>query len=154
MSSSKVVVITGGNRGIGLGLVKEYARKGWQVLATCRNPESAPQLRALQDNSSNVKVLSCDISNNESIENCITDIKNLSFDCVDLLINNAGVSNKRHPDDLASQTDREEMVSIFNTNVGGPLSVTNAMAKLLLAAENPLVLNISSRLGSISSCDM
>ena len=151
MASSKIVVITGGSRGIGLGLVKEYANRGWQVIATCRNPELAPQLKAFQDSSSKIKLLKCDINSDESIQTCVKAIGSLGVERVDLLINNAGVSNREHPDDMASQTDREEMVSIFNTNVGGPLSVTNAMAKFLEASEDPLVINISSLLGSISS---
>jgi len=151
MASSKVVVITGGSRGIGLGLVKEYASRGWQVVATCRNPEAAPQLKAIQDTTQQVKLLKCDINSDESIQTCVKAMGRSGVDRVDILINNAGVSNKDHPDDLASQTDREEMMSIFNTNVGGPLSVTNAMAKLLEASGEPLVINISSSLGSISS---
>ena len=45
MSGGKIALITGCSRGIGLGLVKEYVSKGYQVLATCRNPENAKALK-------------------------------------------------------------------------------------------------------------
>ena len=123
MASGKVVVITGCSRGIGLGLVKEYAKRGgWQVVATCRNPDkSADQL---QLSGSTTHLLPCDISNDESIEACVKAIQALGVSRVDLLINNAGVSNRDHPDDPADKVDRQEMVDIYNTNVAGPMAVT------------------------------
>jgi hypothetical protein len=45
--SSPTVLITGSNRGIGLGLAEGYAKAGWQVLATCRNPADADALAGL-----------------------------------------------------------------------------------------------------------
>lgn len=148
-SSGRVVVITGCSRGIGLGLVKEYAKRGgWQVVATCRNPDkSADQLSG----STTTHLLPCDISNDESIEACVKAIQALGVHRVDLLINNAGVSNKDHPDDPADKVDRQEMVDIYNTNVAGPMAVTKVMAPLMEASLDPVVINISSRLGSISS---
>ena len=44
---SKTVLITGCSRGVGLGLVKEYLNRNFQVVATCRNPESATELRTV-----------------------------------------------------------------------------------------------------------
>ena len=43
----KTVLITGCSRGVGLGLVKEYLKRDFQVIATCRNPESASELKFL-----------------------------------------------------------------------------------------------------------
>ncbi len=45
--ASPTVLITGSNRGIGLGLTRVYAEAGWRVLATCRNPDAANDLAAL-----------------------------------------------------------------------------------------------------------
>ena len=151
MASGKVVVITGCSRGVGLGLVQEYAKRGWQVVATCRSPEKADQLKSIAQDRPDMKVFACDISTDESITACVSAIRSSGISKVDLLINNAGVSNRDHPDDPASTTDRAEFNSIFNTNVAGPLSVTKAMAGLLEASSHPVVINISSLLGSISS---
>ena len=151
MASGKVVVITGCSRGVGLGLVQEYAKRGWQVVATCRSPEKADQLKSIAQDRPDMKVFACDISTDKSITTCVSAIRSSGISKVDLLINNAGVSNRDHPDDPASTTDRAEFNSIFNTNVTGPLSVTKAMAGLLEASSHPVVINISSLLGSISS---
>jgi len=151
MAIGKVVVITGCSRGVGLGLVQEYAKRGWQVVATCRSPEKADQLKSIAQDRPDLKVFACDISTDESITTCVSAIRSSGISKVDLLINNAGVSNRDHPDDPASTTDRTEFNSIFNTNVAGPLSVTKAMAGLLEASSHPVVINISSLLGSISS---
>ena len=119
------------------------------MVATCRNPDkSADQL---QLSGSTTHLLPCDISNDESIEACVKAIQALGVHRVDLLINNAGVSNKDHPDDPADKVDRQEMVDIYNTNVAGPMAVTKVMAPLMEASPDPVVINISSRLGSISS---
>ena len=127
MASGKVVVITGCSRGVGLGLVQEYAKRGWQVVATCRSPEKADQLKSIAQDRPDMKVFACDISTDESITTCVSAIRSSGISKVDLLINNAGVSNRDHPDDPASNTDRTEFNSIFNTNVAGPLSVTKAI---------------------------
>jgi NADPH:quinone reductase-like Zn-dependent oxidoreductase len=46
-SSQRVALVTGANRGIGLALSTVLADKGWRVIATCRDPEHADELRAL-----------------------------------------------------------------------------------------------------------
>jgi short chain dehydrogenase len=45
--ASPVVLITGSNRGIGLALTKAYAAAGWRVIATCRDPSRASELKGL-----------------------------------------------------------------------------------------------------------
>ena len=68
---------------------------------------------------------------------------------VDILVNNAGISNKNHPDDLVTETNREEFLDIFNTNTAGPLVMTNSFKELLSRGDKPIVVNISSSLGSM-----
>ena len=70
---------------------------------------------------------------------------------IDLLINNAGISNKDHPDDLASNTDATEFDHIMHTNVTSSLSMTQAFLPMLRKSQDrPMVINISSGLGSLS----
>ena len=76
------VVITGGNRGIGLALVKQYKAKGATVYATCRN--SCDEL-----NSSGVKVITgVDVSQPDTLADSLAELADVK---IDLLINNAGV---------------------------------------------------------------
>ena len=51
------VLITGCSRGIGLGLVKEYLNRNFRVIATCRNPESAMELKAILDQNKQFPVI-------------------------------------------------------------------------------------------------
>ena len=68
MSDAKIALITGCSRGIGFGLVKEYVGKGYQVLATCRNPENASALTEFLTESGQKSAISLDVSSASSIE--------------------------------------------------------------------------------------
>ena len=144
----KTVLITGCSRGIGLGLVKEFISKEYNVIATCRNPEKSEELSAMLSSSGQNGPISCDVSSDDSIEHCKEMVYKLT-DQIDILVNNAGISNKEHPVEPPSKMKREEFLHIMNTNVAGPSMVTQAFLPLLQKSEAPKVLNISSSLGSI-----
>ena len=146
MSGTKVALITGCSRGIGLGLVKEYVSRGYQVLATCRNPENAVALTEFLSESKQKPAIPLDVSCKSSIEACVLSVGKENKK-IDLLINNAGISNKDHPDDLASTTDAQEFNHIMNTNVTSTLSMTQAFLPMLRQSQEPMVINISSGLG-------
>jgi len=149
MSSAKTALITGCSRGIGLGLVKEYVTRGYKVLATCRQPENAIALKEFLEKSGQKSAISLDVTSAASIEACCESISKENQK-IDLLINNAGISNKEHPDDLASGTDATEFDHIMHTNVTSCLSMTQKFLPLLRQGESPMVINISSGLGSLT----
>jgi len=149
MSATKIALITGCSRGVGLGLVKEYVSRGYQVVATCRNPENATALKEFLTEVGQKSAMPLDVSCKSSIEACCLAI-NKENKKIDLLINNAGISNKEHPDDLASNTDATEFDHIMHTNVTSCLSMTQAFLPLLRKSQEPMVINISSGLGSLT----
>ena len=149
MSAAKIALITGCSRGVGLGLVKEYVSRGYQVIATCRNPENATALKEFLTEVGQKSAMPLDVSCKSSIEACCLAI-NKENKKIDLLINNAGISNKEHPDDLASNTDATEFDHIMHTNVTSCLSMTQAFLPLLRKSQEPMVINISSGLGSLT----
>ena len=59
--SNPTVFITGSNRGIGLALTRNYAIKGWNVIATCRSPERADDLIKLLSNHPNISIEKLDV---------------------------------------------------------------------------------------------
>jgi NAD(P)-dependent dehydrogenase (short-subunit alcohol dehydrogenase family) len=62
-------LITGANRGLGLEFARQYAAEGWQVYATCRDPNSASELRRLADASdSKVQIMALDVTDLASIK--------------------------------------------------------------------------------------
>lgn len=129
------VVITGGNRGIGLALTKQYKAMGATVYATCRN--SCDEL-----NSAGVNVIkSVDVSKPEELGEKLASLKDVK---IDLLINNAGVLGRESIDDWDPNTIDYQ----FRVNAMGPLLVTQTLLPNLV--EGSKVALISSRMGSMA----
>lgn len=81
----KSLLITGANRGIGLGLVKRYLSQGWLVHATSRSLETAVHLQDLASHNADLIIHSLDVTNYEQFDQLATQLPSL-----DLVINNAG----------------------------------------------------------------
>ena len=150
--TAKTVLITGCSRGIGLGLVKEFLSRKYNVIATCRRPEKSAALNSLLENAGQPTAFACDVSSDKSIEDCKSQVSNITSS-IDILINNAGISNKDHPEEPPSKMERDEFLHIMNTNVAGVCVMTQAFLPLLLKSESPKVINIGSGLGSIELAD-
>lgn len=145
----RTVLITGASRGIGLGLARELLRSAnTRVVATARHPESARELADLLKEYGADGALPLDVTSDESIQQLATELKTRNIS-VDILINNAGISNANHPTDPPQDVVRAELLHILNTNVGGTLATTQHLNMLRPGAA---VVNISSLLGSISLC--
>ena len=63
-----VVLITGANRGIGLEFARQYAARGWQVVATCREPAGADALLALQRTHEQVRIETLELMSPSSMD--------------------------------------------------------------------------------------
>jgi len=86
-------LITGVNRGRGFEFARQYAADGWQVYATCRDPNSASDLRRLADVSEhNVQIMALDVTDLASIKAAA---RGLEGQPIDLLPNNAGTGGPR-----------------------------------------------------------
>src|SRR5882672_7717041 len=82
------VLITGANSGLGLEFVKQYAAKGWTVIATHRRHDMPETLAPLAAKYPNVRVEHMDVSNIEDVKASAAKLKGVP---IDVLINNAGV---------------------------------------------------------------
>jgi NAD(P)-dependent dehydrogenase (short-subunit alcohol dehydrogenase family) len=136
------VLITGASRGLGLEFARQYAAAGWQVHASCRDPESA---RALRDLASGGKVSlhRLDVDDGASVAACAGET---AADRFDLILNNAGVSGSRGAG--FADMDYDSFAATLNTNVLGPMRVIEAFAGRL-TGEKKLV-TVSSQMGSIA----
>lgn len=106
---SKNIIITGTSRGIGFELVQLFAKQGHNVLALSRNEKPIQDLKL-----ANVTSLSFDL-NNENAYILIEDFIESHWDCVDVLINNAGILiNKPF-----SELSMEDFETVYKTNVFG-----------------------------------
>ncbi len=136
------VMITGASRGIGLELTTQYAGEGWRVLACCRNPENATALKAI---AGDVHIEAMDVDELTSV-NAARDA--LANEKIDVLINNAGIMGQRSA--CRGNVDYDSWTSCLNTNVMGPMRVSEAFADLILASDQKKLATVSSRMGSIS----
>ncbi|MGB0428935.1 MAG: SDR family NAD(P)-dependent oxidoreductase [Bacteroidia bacterium] len=139
---SKNVFITGINKGLGKELFELFLTKEYTVYGLLRNQLVAEKLkRNLPENG---KLILADVSTDESI-NAIQKV--VSENPIDLLINNAGIGGKSH---LIGKIDSDEINELFNIHCLGVFRTVKALETNLLKANEPLVLNLNSRLGSIT----
>ncbi|ELR11475.1 Short chain oxidoreductase [Acanthamoeba castellanii str. Neff] len=158
----KTALVTGASRGIGLQLVKELLGEGYAVVATCRAPATSTGLQDLLHTRQRGRLLGVvplDVSDGRSVTAALATVTGeLGLTSLDVLINNAGVATAKHPDEPVLEATAEDMQSVFTTNVVGPMLVTQTFYPLLLASSSssslasalPKVVNVSSRMGSIS----
>jgi NAD(P)-dependent dehydrogenase (short-subunit alcohol dehydrogenase family) len=155
---AETVLITGANSGIGLELVKQYAAKGWTVIATHRRSGVPESLASVIKDHKNVRVEHLDVTSADDLKALTT---KLAGEPIDLLINNAGVYNDRskcHDDDCigdwSTQTFGDLHYDLLDTimavNVKGPLMVSEALLPNVKASKRKTIIAISSTNGSLT----
>ena len=136
------LLITGANRGIGLELTRSYAADGWSVHACCRQPDRARALRTVEGQ---VMLHRVDVTDGLRVASLA---RELADEPIDLLINNAGVYGPR---DGFGKIQFDEWPEVFEINSIAPLRLAQRFVNLVAASERKLIVNISSRMGSISA---
>ncbi len=138
------VLITGAGRGIGLEFVRQLLDAKKNVVAWVRDPLKATELEKLQKQYSQMlKVQKVDINDQTSVASALKTLPQL-----DILINNAGVYLDKGQ---GLQADTiENTKKTFEVNVYAPIRVIQAALPLLEKSSAPLVINISSLMGSIA----
>lgn len=129
------ILITGASSGIGAATAKLFQSKGWNIIATMRNPEKAAQLRSLE----NVLVTRLDVVDLASIENAVAEGIE-KFGKIDVLLNNAGYGAYGTLESFS----RESIIRQFDTNVIGLLDVTKALLPHFRGNKSGIIINISS----------
>eukprot|EP01084_Bolivina_argentea_P109819 196212_1 len=150
------VFITGCSRGIGLGLVENFLKSksnNYFVIATCRSPNNANQLKSLLSQYSNrSKLIKLDVSNENSIINVFEQIRNNKLK-IDIMINNAAIVAsvlRTHDKETVINFSKDEMQNILNVNLIGPALIFRNCFNNNLFNRNARVINITSSAGSIA----
>lgn len=138
----QTILITGANRGIGLEFTKQYAEAGWNVLACCREPQSASALQAYAKTHSNIQIFVLDVADFKQIEILAHKLNDVA---IDVLINNAGV----YPDGSADDIDVNAWTKAFNINSIAPYKVANAFKTHIAKSQLKILATLSSKMGSI-----
>ncbi len=144
-ASAETVLITGSNRGIGFEFAKQYAERGWTVIATCRSPARAADLNALAKKFSAVRVLELDVTSAEQVAALA---KALGDEPIDILINNAGLVDLG-PTGEFGQVDYDLIARMIDVNALGSLRVAEALVDNVAASDLKKLVNITSSAGSI-----
>ena len=140
------VLITGSNRGLGLEFVRQYAERGWKVIATARNPKAAPELNAIAAKNRNVTVDALDVEDVAAIKALAAKYKGTA---IDVLINNAGVLGDMKAQS-AGALDYAEFEEVMAVNVFGALAMADAFRDHVAASTQKKIVSLTSRSGIIS----
>ena len=145
MTSIYTVLITGANRGIGLGLVKKLLQNNYQVLATCKSLDQSLELQKLHKHYPEaLKLIQLDITNTDEIEALKRTLKNSP---IDILINNAGVFGGIYRS--SEELNTTEYLNIMNTNAVFPMLLSLKLMDNILTSKKKTIIAISSIFGSL-----
>jgi len=144
--SGKVVLITGGGRGLGLVLAREFARHGARVVICARDPRELERARlGLASGGAEVLALQCDVTERLQVDALVHDVME-KWGAIDVLVNNAGVIQVG-PVRTITREDYEEALQ---THFWGPLNTILATMPAMQARRAGRIVNISSVGGKIS----
>ena len=142
------VLITGVNRGIGLAFLSHYAAAGWQVIGTCRDPDSAEAAAAVAGEHAAVALRALDVTDSAAVAALAAELQGTA---IDLLILNAGLMEK------ASMTlgalDADSFRRVLDVNVVAPAMCLQAFKEHVAASERRVIVGLGSVLGSIGGND-
>lgn len=149
---NKVVVVTGGSRGIGAQIVKTLANENYKVILNYNNSkEQAEKIQQeLLEQGKEIEVIKADVSKKEEAEKLIQFAIN-KFNKIDILINNAGISQEG----LFTDVTEEEWQKIINTNLNSVFYCNQQALKYMIQEQQGCIINISSIWGETgASCEV
>lgn len=131
--NSRVVLVTGGTRGIGQACCEYFVKAGYQVAATYR---SAP------GSVDGVTWVKCDVGSTESVEDAFSQVEE-SLGAVEILVANAGITN----DKLLMRMSEDDFTGVIDTNLTGTYRVTKRATQKMIRARWGRLIFMSSVVG-------
>ena len=157
MNDKRVALVTGANQGVGFQVAKELVANGLTVFVGSRNFERGEA--AAKAIGPGAIALQLDVTDQASISAAAERIRE-AFGRLDLLVQNAAISNTRKGDlplqeyaqiTLPSNVSLDEVRAVWETNVFGVLAVYQAMLPLLRESSDARIVNVSSGVGSLAA---
>lgn len=141
---NKVVLVTGGTRGIGKEIAITFAREGYDIAINYRKENEDLENTKKEIEANGVKCLAVqgDISSFEDCERFINEIIE-EYGKIDVLVNNAGITK----DTLLMRMKKEDFESVIDVNLIGTFNVTKNVIPYMMKARNGRIINISSVVG-------
>jgi 3-oxoacyl-[acyl-carrier protein] reductase len=135
-ASGRCVLVTGGNRGIGLAVARAFADTGDRVAVTYRSGEPPEGLHGVR----------CDVTDPDSVEAAFTEVE-AELGPVEVLVANAGITR----DQLIMRMSEEDFADVIATNLAGSWRVAKRASKGMLRLRRGRVVFISSVVGLLGS---
>ncbi|TFC61191.1 SDR family oxidoreductase [Cryobacterium sp. TMT2-15-1] len=135
-----ITLITGSNTGLGFEAARRLVALGHTVYLTARDAEKGRVAAAALG----ARFVQLDVTDHASVTRAAAELQRLEGK-LDVLINNAGIAG---PDTSPAEVTAAEARTVFDTNVFGAMRVTQAMLPLLNESTAPVIVNVSSGLGS------
>jgi NAD(P)-dependent dehydrogenase (short-subunit alcohol dehydrogenase family) len=141
----QTILITGANRGIGLALTREFAGHGWRVIATCRRPEAADELRKTAGGQpASIRIERLDVTDPEQISELAG---KLQEETIDILFNNAGVGGSDRQE--FAEIDEQLWLETFRVNTIAPLKMVETFIRQVAGSGRRIIATMGSIMGSI-----
>ncbi|MDP5272947.1 SDR family NAD(P)-dependent oxidoreductase [Chengkuizengella axinellae] len=137
------VLITGAGRGLGYELTKHFFNHEYEIFPVVRDPDHADKLQKEFPSCKPIIVDITEDSSMEKIQSTVTKYTNV----IDIVINNAGIPGREYKFEKVSISEMNEAIQI---HCFGVIRVVQAALPILKNAKNPRVINVSSRLGSLT----
>ncbi|KQS69856.1 serralysin [Rhizobium sp. Leaf371] len=145
--TGKTVLITGANKSIGYETARQLGRLGYRIWLGSRDAGRGElAAETLSSEGIDVRAIAIDVTDDDSVQNAVATVE-AADGKLDVLINNAGI-----PGSYAAPSDQtlSEIETVYQTNVFGPIRVTQAFLPLLRASGQANVIMVSSGLGSLT----
>jgi NAD(P)-dependent dehydrogenase (short-subunit alcohol dehydrogenase family) len=158
VANAETVLITGANQGIGLEFARQYAARGWTVVATHRRDTPPEDLVKLQKQYPKVRIERMDVTDHAQIDSLAARMKaDGKVEPIDIVINNAALKRtapitdrQGNANQLLGTLDYELFDDFMHTNVAGPLHMAEAFREHVKTSKLKKFITISSAAGTVS----
>lgn len=154
----KIALVTGAYKGLGFEWCRQLGKQGYKIILTARDWEKAQEAaEKLNEQELVVYPKSLEVTDENQIQE-IADWAKEMFGRIDLIVNNAGINPKDYTDKkrmakafYLNDLVAKEMLDVLHINSIAPLLIVKHFRQLLNKSDNPIVINISSWLGSVTN---
>lgn len=136
------ILITGANKGLGRETARRLIAAGHTVYVGSRDEQRGKEAAA----ELGARPLVIDVTSDESVAAAVAQVR-AEAGHLDVLVNNAGITGERVP---PAETTAGHLQTVYETNVFGVVRVTHAFLPLLEASDAPVIVNVSSGMGSLA----
>lgn len=152
MAETRIALVTGANRGIGLEIVRQLSRNGLLAVLGSRDVAKGRAAAAtLASEGLEPPVVALDVRDSDSIRAAVDEVMHL-FGRIDVLVNNAGILKEGQTPEESKviEVSPALVIETYETNAVGPLRMIQAVVPIMLKGGYGRVVNLSSGAGQLS----